>query len=245
MQNKFTQRADIALVERKLFPSRAKAREAISAGLVRADGRILQKASAPIANYTVLEASAPHPWVSRGGVKLAAGLEAFALCPADCVCLDVGVSTGGFTHVLLERGATEVICVDVGKGQLHPALARDSRVVLREGMDARALAPAMFRRSPSFLTCDVSFISLALVLPAVLPLAAARAHVVALIKPQFEAGPGRTTKGVVKNRAIQQQACDKIASLITSLGWEVIGTIPSPITGGDGNQEFLLGAKRG
>lgn len=237
-------RADVALVGRKLFASRAKAQEAIAAGLVRADGKILRKASAPLLPSAHIEATQAYPWVSRGGVKLAAALEAFGFDPAGRVCLDVGASTGGFTHVLLARGAAEVICVDAGHGQLHVDIARDPRVVSREGADARDLTKASFARAPSLVTCDVSFISLALILPAVLPLAASNAALVALIKPQFEAGPGRTVKGIVKDNAIRREACKKIKSLVKGLGWKVLGILPSPVEGGDGNQEFLLGAIR-
>jgi 23S rRNA (cytidine1920-2'-O)/16S rRNA (cytidine1409-2'-O)-methyltransferase len=238
-------RADVALVGRRLFASRAKAQEAIAAGLVRADGEIIRKASEPIGPGATIEAAPAYPWVSRGGVKLAAALDAFGLDPAGRVCLDVGASTGGFTHVLLGRGAAEVVCVDTGHGQLHRDIARDPRVVSREGMDARGLTKASLARAPAMVTCDVSFISLALVLPPVLPLAAASASLVALIKPQFEAGPGRAIKGIVKDSAIRREACEKIESLVKSLGWQIIGIMPSPIEGGDGNQEFLLGAIQG
>jgi 23S rRNA (cytidine1920-2'-O)/16S rRNA (cytidine1409-2'-O)-methyltransferase len=238
-------RADVALVGRQLFPSRAKAQEAIAAGLVRADGEIIRKASAPIRPNATIESAPAYPWVSRGGVKLAAGLDAFGLDPAGQVCLDVGASTGGFTHVLLARGAAEVVCVDTGHGQLHEDIARDPRVVSHEGMDARALTRAFLARAPTIVTCDVSFVSLTVILPAVLPLAAPEAALVALIKPQFEAGPGRTVKGIVKDSTIRREACEKIENLVKSLGWQILGVMPSPIEGGDGNQEFLLGARQG
>jgi 23S rRNA (cytidine1920-2'-O)/16S rRNA (cytidine1409-2'-O)-methyltransferase len=238
-------RADVALVERQLFPSRAKAQEAIAAGLVRSDGKIIRKASEPIPPGAEIEAAPAYPWVSRGGVKLAAALDAFGFDPAGCVCLDAGASTGGFTHVLLARGAAEVICVDCGHGQLHPDIAGDPRVVSHEGMDIRHVTEASLARAPSFVTCDVSFISLALVLPALLPLATARAQLVVLIKPQFEAGRGHTVKGIVKDSAVRRQACEKIESLVNGLGWQIAGIMPSPIEGGDGNQEFLLGAQQG
>ncbi|HUB65571.1 MAG TPA: TlyA family RNA methyltransferase [Methylocella sp.] len=237
-------RADITLVERQLFSSRAKAQEAIAAGLVRADGEIIRKPSEPIKPGAKIEATPAYPWVSRGGVKLAAALDAFGLDPAGRLCLDVGASTGGFTHVLLARGAAEVVCVDVGHGQLHPYIAHDPRVLSREGIDARNLTQAQFTRPPALVTCDVSFISLALVLPSVLPLTAAPASLVALIKPQFEAGPGGAVKGIVKENAIRLEACKKIERLVKSLGWRILGVLPSPIEGGDGNQEFLLGAIR-
>ena len=212
---------------------------------VRADGEIIRKASAPIGPNARIEAAPAYPWVSRGGVKLAAALDAFGFDPAHQICLDVGTSTGGFTHVLLARGAAEVVCVDTGHGQLHETIARDPRVVSFEGIDARHLTQASLALAPSFVTCDVSFISLALILPAVLPLAAPEAALVALIKPQFEAGPGRTVKGIVKDSAIRLEACEKIENLVKSLGWQILGIMPSPIDGGDGNQEFLLGARQG
>jgi 23S rRNA (cytidine1920-2'-O)/16S rRNA (cytidine1409-2'-O)-methyltransferase len=238
-------RADVALVGRQLFASRAKAQEAIAAGLVRAEGKIIRKASESIRSNAEIEATPAYPWVSRGGVKLAAALDAFDFDPAGRVCLDVGASTGGFTHVLLARGAAEVVCVDTGRGQLHRDIARDPRVVSREGVDARSLTGSSLARAPSFVTCDVSFISLTLVLPAVLPLAAPGASLIALVKPQFEAGPGRAVKGIVKDSAIRRGACEKIEILVRSLGWQAIGILPSPIEGGDGNQEFLLGAIKG
>jgi 23S rRNA (cytidine1920-2'-O)/16S rRNA (cytidine1409-2'-O)-methyltransferase len=238
-------RADVALVARQLFASRAKAQEAIAAGLVRADGKIVRKASAPILPSAQIEAASAYPWVSRGGVKLAAALDAFGFDPAGRVCLDAGASTGGFTHVLLARGAAEVVCVDCGHGQLHPDIARDPRVVSHEGTDVRHVTNASLVRAPSLITCDVSFISLTLVLPALLPLAAARAELVALIKPQFEAGRGGAVKGIVKDSAVRREACEKIESLVKGLGWKIIGIMPSPIEGGDGNQEFLLGAIQG
>jgi 23S rRNA (cytidine1920-2'-O)/16S rRNA (cytidine1409-2'-O)-methyltransferase len=235
-------RADVALAQRKFFASRAKAQEAIAAGLVRADGKIIRKASESIGPGATIEAAPAYPWVSRGGVKLAAALDAFGFDPTGQVCLDVGASTGGFTHVLLTRGAAEVVCVDSGHGQLHAMIASDPRIVAHEGMDARRLSKTSLTRAPSLVTCDVSFVSLSLILPAVLPLAAANAALVALIKPQFEAGPGRTVKGIVKDSAIRRQVCDKIEGVVKSLGWQIIGIMPSPIEGGDGNQEFLLGA---
>jgi 23S rRNA (cytidine1920-2'-O)/16S rRNA (cytidine1409-2'-O)-methyltransferase len=238
------QRADLALVERKLFESRAKAQEAIAAGLVRVDGKVLRKASEPIDSGAHIEAFAPYPWVSRGGLKLAAALEAFGFDPAGRACLDIGASTGGFTHVLLARGALEILAIDVGRGQLHPDLARDPRVMSREATDARSLTLASLARAPEIVTCDVSFISLKLVLPIVLPLVAPNARLVALIKPQFEAGPGHVVKGIVKDAAIRRKACDDVRSLVEALGWRVDGLLPSPIEGGDGNIEFLIGATR-
>ncbi len=241
---KKARRADIALVERGFFASRAKAREAIEAGLVTLDGRPVEKPSEPVDEDARLAASAPYPWVSRGGVKLAAALDAFAFDPAGKPALDIGASTGGFTHVLLSRGAAHVTCVDVGHGQLHPLIAADKRVKSLEKCDARALRAEDLAQPPHIIVCDVSFISLTLILPHILALAAEKAEAVLLIKPQFEAGPEFVKKGLVRDSRAQQAACEKISGLVKSLGWEVVGPIDSPIQGGDGNREFLLGARR-
>ncbi len=237
-------RADVALVRAGLFDSRAKAREAIDAGLVTADGVVVTKPAVLIAAGADLRASPLYPWVSRGGVKLSAALDHFGLDPAGRACLDVGASTGGFAQVLLARGATHVTAVDVGHGQLHASLRLDPRLTMPEGRDARGLTPADFAEPPRFLTIDVSFISLALVLPYVLPLAATRAEAVFLVKPQFEAGRERVRKGIVRDTAIHEEVCAAITQAVADLGWTVLGLIPSPIDGGDGNREFLLGARR-
>ena len=237
-------RIDRLLVERGLFDSRAKAQAAIAAGLVSANAAPVRKASEEIAVDAALSATPAHPYVSRGGVKLAAALDHFKFDPQGRVCLDVGASTGGFTQVLLERGAKRVYAIDVGRGQLHESLRGRPEVVSYEETDIRACSPARFRATPSFVTIDVSFISLKLVLPAALKLVAHRTQVVALIKPQFEAGPARVKKGIVRDAAVHAEVCDDIAAFVASLGWRVIGIIPSPIEGGDGNAEFLLGAVR-
>jgi 23S rRNA (cytidine1920-2'-O)/16S rRNA (cytidine1409-2'-O)-methyltransferase len=238
------QRADLALVARGFFESRAKAQEAIAAGYVRANGRVVTKASEPIGTDTELEAAALYPWVSRGGVKLAAALKAFSFAPQQRVCLDVGASTGGFTDVLLVQGAAHVFAVDVGHGQLHARLRDDPRVTLHEATDARKLTASTFPQPISVITCDVSFISLKLVLPALLQLAAAEALLVALIKPQFEVGPAHVVKGIVKDEAMRTQACADISTLLQEAGWRIAGLIASPIEGGDGNREYLVGACR-
>lgn len=237
-------RADVALVEAGLFDSRARAREAIEAGLVTADGVVVSKPAVSLPAAAVLHAEAVHPYVSRGGTKLAAALDAFGLSPAGLSCLDVGASTGGFTEVLLKRGGAHVVAVDVGREQFHSSLVREPRVRLLEGRDARSLTAADLPEAPAFLTIDVSFISLRLVLPAVLPLAAVPATLVALVKPQFEAGRSRVGKGIVRDPAIHQEVCATIQASVQALGWRVLGTMPSPITGGDGNREFLLAATR-
>jgi 23S rRNA (cytidine1920-2'-O)/16S rRNA (cytidine1409-2'-O)-methyltransferase len=237
-------RADLALVARGLFESRAKAQEAIAAGRVHTDGRTIRKASEPIGAEVRLEAQALYPWVSHGGVKLAAALDAFSYDPQDRICLDIGASTGGFTDVLLARGAAHVFAVDVGHGQLHAKLKNDPRVTAREGTDARKLSKSSFDRPISMLTCDVSFISLKLVLPALLPLAADQALLVALIKPQFEVGPALVVKGIVKDERARERACQDIATLLQDTAWQVAGPIASPIEGRDGNCEYLVGAAR-
>ncbi|GAC1553347.1 MAG: TlyA family RNA methyltransferase [Beijerinckiaceae bacterium] len=247
-------RADVALVERGLFESRAKARAAIEAGLVVADGVAVAKPSETLSAEAVVRAQTAYPWVSRGGVKLAHGLDHFGFDPSGKVALDIGASTGGFTQVLLARGAAAVIAVDVGHGQLHASLAGEPRVVSLEKIDARALTPEMIEAAaqragmeaerPMMVTCDVSFIALEKILPHVLALTAPRCELVALIKPQFEAGAGRRKRGIVKDSDLHDQVCAAIATLVASLGWHVIGIEPSPILGGDGNREFLLAARR-
>lgn len=236
-------RADRLLVERGLFPSRAKAQAAIAAGLVRADARPIRKASDEIADDAVVQAEPEHPWVSRGGVKLAAALDRFGFDPSGRICLDVGASTGGFTQVLLARGARRVYAVDVGRGQLHALLRGDPRVLSMEQTDIRSLGPA-FPEAPEVITVDVSFISLKLVLPPALALAGPRASLVALIKPQFETGGAHLKKGIVREPAVHSAVCDQIAAAVANLGWAVTGVIASPIAGGDGNREFLIGARR-
>jgi 23S rRNA (cytidine1920-2'-O)/16S rRNA (cytidine1409-2'-O)-methyltransferase len=238
-----SRRADLALVERGLFPSRAKAQEAIAAGLVAADGRRVAKPSEPVALDAKIVAAAPYPWVSRGGVKLAAALDRFGLDPARRACLDIGASTGGFTEVLLARGAASVTAVDVGRGQLHPRLAADARVRRLEATDARRLTPDLIGMVPDMIVCDVSFISLRLVLPHVLALAAPAAALVALVKPQFEVGPAHVVKGLVRDDAARDKACADVRACVAALGWQVLGLMPSPIAGGDGNREYLLAAR--
>lgn len=239
------QRIDQLLVSTGRFDSRARARAAIEAGLVRVAGRQVTKPSETFDADAPIDAEAPHPWVSRAGLKLVAGLDAFGVDPAGALCLDVGSSTGGFTQVLLARGAAKVYAVDVGRDQLHASLRADPRVVSMEGQDARALQAAMFDAPPRIVACDASFISLKLILPAVLPLAADGAALVALVKPQFEAGRGNVGKGgVVRDEKIHARVCDEIVALVESLKWRVEGVRPSPIEGGDGNREFLLCALR-
>jgi 23S rRNA (cytidine1920-2'-O)/16S rRNA (cytidine1409-2'-O)-methyltransferase len=238
-------RADVALVERGFFESRAKAREAIEAGLVAADGRRVTKPSAPLADDAQIVASAPYPWVSRGGVKLAHALDVFGVDPSGLFCLDVGSSTGGFTDVLLARGARHVVAVDVGHDQLHEKLRRDPRVTSLEGQDARTLTRAQLPEAPALIVMDASFISLGALLPNVLSLAAPQATLVALIKPQFEAGRAANKKGVVRDDKVHADVCAKSRADIEALDWRVADVIASPIEGGDGNREFLICAARG
>ncbi|WP_237478055.1 TlyA family RNA methyltransferase [Lichenibacterium dinghuense] len=234
-------RADLALVAAGLFESRARAAEAIAAGLVTADGAPVAKPASRVPAGAVLRATAPHPYVSRGGVKLAAGLDLFGLDPAGLACLDVGASTGGFTDVLLRRGAAHVTAVDVGRDQLHPSLRAHPRVTSRESTDVRALA---LDAPVDLVVCDASFVSLRVVLPPALALAAPRGALVALVKPQFEAGRAALKKGIVRDPAVHAAVCRDAAALVEGEGWDVLGLHPSPISGGDGNAEFLLGARR-
>ncbi|MBY6242051.1 TlyA family RNA methyltransferase [Methylosinus sp. Sm6] len=238
-------RADVALCARGLFESRAKAREAILAGLVEVDGRKVEKPSQLVAPDAEIAARAPHPFVSRGGVKLAHALEAFAVEARGRYCLDVGASTGGFTDALIAAGARHVVAIDVGHGQLHEKLRGDPRVTSLEGLDARALTAAHLSAPPSLVVVDASFISLSLALPNALSLASPRAELLALVKPQFEAGRAAVKKGVVRDAAVHAEVCARVAAEIEALGWRVLGIVPSPIAGGDGNREFLLHAKRG
>ena len=212
-------RADIVLVERGFFSSRTRAQAAIASGLVSVGGTPLRKASEEVAGDAPIEAQAPHPWASRGGVKLAAALDAFSLDPSGLVCLDVGASTGGFTDVLLTRGAAKVIAVDVGRGQLMSRLAADPRIRSLEGVDARALTAEMLVERPEAIVVDVSFISQRLVLPHVLKLAAERAWLVSLIKPQFELGSADLVKGRVKSEAALKRACEAVRAAIEAQGW--------------------------
>ena len=237
-------RIDRLLVERGLFESRAKAQAAIAAALVTADGVPVAKPSDEIAVDAVLSAEPAHPWVSRGGVKLMAALDHFRFDPAGRVCLDVGASTGGFTEVLLARGARRVYAVDVGRDQLHPRLRRRPEIVSIEGTDIRRLDPARLPEPPDFVTVDASFISLKLVLPAALALAASRLHLIALVKPQFETGGRNLKKGIARDPAAHAAVCEDLAAFIRSLGCDVVGIVASPITGSDGNREFLIGARR-
>jgi 23S rRNA (cytidine1920-2'-O)/16S rRNA (cytidine1409-2'-O)-methyltransferase len=235
-------RIDRLLVERGLFESRAKAQEAIAAGMVSADGTAITKPAAEVSTDATLQAAPAHPWVSRGGVKLAAALDHFGIDPNGRICLDVGASTGGFTQVLLARGAARVYAVDVGHGQLHPSLRDDPRVVSLERTDARTLTRSLIAEAPSLVVCDASFIGAGKVLAAPLSLAAESADLVALIKPQFEAGPGKG--GVLADDVANLVAATAINALDGQGGFRLVDKTDSPIRGGDGNLEILVHMRR-
>ena len=241
------QRLDTLLVARGLAETRARAQALVLAGLVWSEGRRLDKPGISLAADAALELRGrDHPWVSRGGVKLAHALEHFAIDVAGKVALDIGASTGGFTDVLLTRGARGVYAVDVGHGQLAWKLREDPRVTVLERTNARHLTRAEIPEPPDLVTCDASFISLTTVLPAALALAAPTAQLVALIKPQFEVGKGRVGKGgVVRDPALHREVCDQVSAWIAGQpGWTVQGVVESPIRGPEGNVEFLIYARR-
>jgi 23S rRNA (cytidine1920-2'-O)/16S rRNA (cytidine1409-2'-O)-methyltransferase len=244
-KNALRKRADLLLVERGLFESRARAQAAIEAGLVTANDRSVTKPSETVAVDAKLQAQPAHPFVSRGGVKLSGALERYPITIEDHVCLDVGASTGGFTEVLLANGASLVFAVDVGHGQLHPSLRGHPRIVSMEETDIRAHAGKRLPARPDVVVIDVSFISLKAVLPVALSLAAAPMHLLALIKPQFEAPRKHSKRGIIRDAAVHEAVCDDISAFAGSLGCEDIAVFPSCITGGDGNVEFFIGARRG
>jgi 23S rRNA (cytidine1920-2'-O)/16S rRNA (cytidine1409-2'-O)-methyltransferase len=235
-------RLDVLLVARGLAPTREKAQAMILAGRVQVDGCRADKAGAAVAQNAEVRVEGPeHPYVSRGGVKLAAALDAFSIDPSGLVCLDVGASTGGFTDCLLQRGAARVYAVDVGYGQLDAKLRADARVVLREKLNARFLGPEHVPEPVALSALDLSFISVRLVLPAVLPRLAPGARIVVLVKPQFEAGRAEVSKGgIVRSEKTRLRVLAEIEAFGKGLGLDVVGSIPSPIAGSRGNREFLL-----
>lgn len=240
------ERLDQALVGRGLVATRARARDLVLRGLVRVNGAVASKAGLMVGagdELAVPQQAAAQ--VSRGGEKLGAGLAAFGLDVAGRVALDVGASTGGFTEVLLQAGAARVYAVDVGHGQLHERIAADDRVVVMEGVDARSLTRAQIGDAPGAIVADVSFVSLGLVLPPVMALAAPGAWLVALVKPQFEVGRAGIGKGgIVRDEAAREAAVARVAAVIDGqAGWRVLGAIDSPIAGGSGNREVLIGAR--
>ena len=238
------QRVDQLLVERGLAESRSRAQALIMAGLVFAGERKVGKAGETLATDAALEVRGKdHPWVSRGGLKLDHGLAHFGIDVAGAVGLDVGSSTGGFTDVLLARGAAKVYAVDVGTNQLAWKLRQDPRVVVHEQTNARALTADHVPEPVDVVVCDASFISLAKVLDVALGFAREGAHLVALVKPQFEAGSGEVGKGgVVRDPVVHERVCAEAVAWVQGKGWRVLGVTPSPITGPEGNVEFLLGA---
>ena len=236
------------MVKRGLVASRDRAQAMIAEGRVLVDGMPLAKPAKKLLPDAKITTTAPDiPWVSRGALKLVGGLEAFPMIdPAGLSCADIGASTGGFTEVLLARGAAHVVAVDVGHGQLHPKLADDPRVTSREGLNARHLTADDFAASPKLIVCDASFISLTKVLPVAMNLAAPEALLLALVKPQFEVGRAQIGKGgIVRDRQAVADAVARIEHwLAADMGWELIGTTASPIDGQDGNREFLLAGRK-
>jgi 23S rRNA (cytidine1920-2'-O)/16S rRNA (cytidine1409-2'-O)-methyltransferase len=240
-------RVDQLLVDRGLVESRSRAQALILAGKVYSGDRRVEKPGTAMADDVPLQIKGQdHPWVSRGGLKLEHGLRHFGFSPLGRICLDVGASTGGFTDVLLSHGAAKVHAVDVGHGQLAWKLRTDPRVIVYEKTNARHLTAAIVPDSIEALVCDASFIGLATVLPAPLSLCAPGAWAIALIKPQFEAGPGQVgRKGVVRDPDVHAEVCDRIRNWWANLpGWRVVSIAESPITGPEGNKEFLIGAER-
>lgn len=234
------------LVERGLAESRTKAQALILAGVVFSGETRLDKPGTPITADRPLEVrGADHPWVSRGGVKLAHGLDSFGIDPSGLIALDVGASTGGFTDVLLTHGARKVYAVDVGHGQLAWKLRNDPRVAVLEKTNARHLTARDVPEPIDLVVCDASFIGLETVLPAALALAVPRARLIALIKPQFEVGKGRVGKGgVVRDPVLHREVCDRIVAWLPTQGWTVLGLTASPLLGPDGNTEFLIAARK-
>lgn len=239
-------RADVFLVAHGHAASRAEAQAAIKAGRVSADGKPVTKPAQSLHKGQQIIFEKEHPYVSRGALKLVAALDHFGFSPKDRICLDIGASTGGFTQVLLERGAAGVFAIDVGHDQLHQTVAADPRVTAYEGVNARDLTTGIVSQAPEAIVIDVSFISLMLALPRALDMAAKEAWLVALVKPQFEVGREHIGKGgIVRDAATGLAAAERIAEWLASIdGWQVHGLIESPIEGGDGNHEYLLAATK-
>ncbi|MGO8952038.1 MAG: TlyA family RNA methyltransferase [Rhodomicrobium sp.] len=238
-------RLDRLLVARGLASTRSQAQDLIRRGAVRLAGRTVLKTGLEACEDQCLQVLETERYVARSAWKLRAALDAFGFSPRGRACLDVGASTGGFTQVLLERGAERVFAVDVGRNQLHSSLKTNPKVVAMEATDARTLTPGILPVRIESVTCDVSFISLLKILPAILPLAEENAWLVALIKPQFEVGRASIGKGgIVKDEAAKREAAARVLASIEAAGWTVCGTLPSPIAGQDGNEETLAGATR-
>lgn len=238
-------RADILLVEKGLFDSRAKARAAIEAGGVSADGKVVAKASETLDEGAAIVAEAAHPWVGRGALKLVRALELWPIVVEGVLAADIGASTGGFTEVLLSRGAARVLAVDVGRDQLHPRLKADPRVVDLSPLDARALTADHAPGGVDLVVTDVSFIALEKALPAALALARPGGDLLALVKPQFEAGREHVGKGgLVKDPAVIAACVERVGAFLEASGWTVRDQADSPITGGEGQVEKLLWAQK-
>ena len=238
-------RLDHLLLQRGLAGTRSKAQDLIKRGAVRVGGKTVLKTGLLVPADEPVQVTETEQYVARSALKLKPALDAFGFSPEERVCLDAGASTGGFTQVLLERGAACVYAVDVGRGQLHASVRADPKVFSMESTDARNLPPALFSAPVQAIVCELSFISLLKVLPALLPLAAPQAWLVALIKPQFEVGRGAIGKGgIVRDEAAKAQAIARIVGYISEAGWTVRGTLPSPLPGQDGNEETLVGAIR-
>jgi len=238
-------RADLYLVSNGYYESRARAQAAIKAGLVKVDGKRLRKASEKLSDLNEISAKAEHPWVSRGGLKLAYALKEFKVSADGKTCLDVGASTGGFSDVLRQNGATKVYAVDVGHGQLHSSLQDVPKIISMEGQDARELTSTHFDRKPQLIVCDASFISCMKVLERPLTLAATSADLITLVKPQFEVGKAGVKRGgLVKSESLALQALSDVSAWVTRQGWHVVATCKSPIKGGSGNTEYLLHARK-
>lgn len=238
-------RLDSFLFENGYYESRARAASAIKAGKVRVDGKTVLKPSSKISLSSEIEAEKEHPWVSRGGLKLDHALKVFDVDVQGCVCLDIGSSTGGFTDVLLSRGAVIVYAIDVGRDQLHPKLRANDKVISMESTDARNINIEMFDPFPTFIVCDASFISAMKVLDRPMSMVASGAQLITLVKPQFEVGRDNIGRGgLVRDPEIAKAALGAVSAWVMSQGWIVLGTDTSPITGGDGNTEFLLHARK-
>jgi len=239
------QRADLYLTENGYYESRARAQAAIKAGLVKVDGKRLKKASEKISDDNEIMAKAEHPWVSRGGLKLAYALKEFDVSVEGKTCLDVGASTGGFSDVLRQKGASKIYAVDVGHEQLHKSLRDVPEIISMEEQDARDLTAADFHTPPQLIVCDASFISAMKVLERPLSLAARTADLITLVKPQFEVGKaGIGRGGIVKSESLALQALSDVSAWVTRQGWHIVATCKSPIKGGSGNAEYLLHARK-
>ncbi len=240
------QRLDLLLTERGLAPTRARAQSLILVGKVRVDGAVVDKAGTQVSPDAELQLAEPdHPYVSRGALKLEAVLDAFSVDPAGCDCLDVGASTGGFTDLLLQRGAVRVIALDVGRAQLDWRLRSDPRVVVMEGVNARHLGPGDLPFAVDLVTIDVSFISLRLVVPPLLEFLRPGGWLLCLVKPQFEAGRHQVGKGgIVRNEEVRERVIGEVVAQLADLGLELAGRIPSPVRGQKGNLEELAALRK-